>query len=151
MTSRSSPRLLLDAMLGKLSTYLRMCGYDAAYALDRSVEDDDAVLALAREEGRTLLTRDAALATRAGDALLLESKEVTDQLRELRAAGWTLSLDDPSRCSACNGALERVESGETPEHAPDVDERRVWRCRNCGQHFWKGSHWESVEETLSEL
>ena len=143
--------LLLDAMLGKLSTYLRMCGYDAAYALDRDVEEDDAVLALAGEEGRTLLTRDAALAAHASDALLLESKDVADQLRELRAAGWALSLDDPSRCSACNGELARVEADGTPEHAPDADERRVWRCRNCGQHFWKGSHWESVEETLSEL
>ena len=36
-------RLLLDAMLGKLATYLRMCGHDAAYALDRGVEADDAV------------------------------------------------------------------------------------------------------------
>ncbi|MFW6382904.1 MAG: Mut7-C RNAse domain-containing protein, partial [Haloferacaceae archaeon] len=25
---------MLDAMLGKLATYLRMCGYDAAYVLD---------------------------------------------------------------------------------------------------------------------
>jgi len=41
-------RLLLDTMLGKLATYLRMCGYDAAYALDEGVESDDALLAVFR-------------------------------------------------------------------------------------------------------
>jgi uncharacterized protein with PIN domain len=34
-------RLLLDAMLGNLATYLRMCGYDAADATDRGVEAAD--------------------------------------------------------------------------------------------------------------
>jgi len=29
---RARDHLLLDVMLGKLATYLRMCGYDAAYA-----------------------------------------------------------------------------------------------------------------------
>jgi hypothetical protein len=53
-------RLLLDTMLGKLATYLRMCGYDAAHALDEEVESD---------------------------AVLLESRDVADQLGELADAG----------------------------------------------------------------
>ena len=57
--------LLCDVMLGSLVTYLRMCGYDAADALDRGIEADERLLELAREEGRTLLTRDRQLAARA--------------------------------------------------------------------------------------
>jgi uncharacterized protein with PIN domain len=57
-------RVLCDAMLGKLARYLRMCGYDTAYALDRGIEADAAIGELARREGRTLLTRDADLAAR---------------------------------------------------------------------------------------
>lgn len=165
-------RLLLDAMLGKLTTYLRMCGYDAAYALDRSVdseghcppdsasephrdprvEADDALLALARAEDRRLVTRDAELASRADDALLLETTAVTDQLRELAAAGFDLSLTEPSRCARCNAALERVSEDErTPEYAPAPAETAVWRCRSCEHHFWKGSHWDDVDETLESL
>jgi uncharacterized protein with PIN domain len=49
-------RLLVDATVG-LATYLRMCGHDAAYALDRGVEADDALLELARIEERRLVTR----------------------------------------------------------------------------------------------
>ncbi len=157
-------------MLGKLATYLRMCGFDAAYALDREarsaseqtsgeercddprgIEADDALLELARAEDRLLVTRDVALASRA-DGLPIYSLNVTDQLRELADAGFVLELSEPARCAECNGALVAVESGDsTPEYAPDAGEMQVWRCPDCGQHFWKGSHWESVEETLSAL
>jgi uncharacterized protein with PIN domain len=144
-------RLLLDAMLGKLATYLRMCGHDAAYALDRGVEADDALLAWAAEEDRRLVTRDRQLAARAGDALLVAAKDLDGQLRAVRAAGVDLELTEPARCATCNGRLERLDDGPTPEHAPDTDEQPVWRCRDCGQHFWRGSHWDDVAERLQEL
>ena len=146
-------RFLLDTMLGKLATYLRMCGYDSAYTLDDGIEDDDTILARLRGSDRTLLTRSRALAARADDSILVESRAVEDQLRELAAAGLELSLaDDPSRCGVCNGRVDRVEHDErTPEYAPDPAEVDIWRCVDCGQHFWQGSHWDDVAETLSEL
>jgi uncharacterized protein with PIN domain len=141
---------LLDVMLGTLSTYLRMCGYDAAYALDeeRDTEADDELLAAARAEDRTLLTRDVELAERAGDhGVLLESRDVADQLRELHHAGLALTLDDrPARCGNCNGPVERVADADRADHAPD--DRPVWACERCGQQFWQGSHWDRVAETL---
>ncbi|WP_121822192.1 Mut7-C RNAse domain-containing protein [Halostella salina] len=143
-------RLLLDAMCGGVRSHLRMCGYDAAYALDRGVEDDDALLRIASDEDRTLVTRDRSLAGRADDAISLGSTDTDEQLRAL-AAGLDLSLDDdPSRCGACNGALEPTEVG-TPDYAPDPSEESVWRCRDCGQCFWTGSHWDRVAETLAAV
>jgi len=145
--------LLLDVMLGKLATYLRMCGYDAAYAGDRGAESDDDALALAHTEGRLLVTRDRELAERAERSLLLSGREVLDQLEELAEAGFDLDLPgEPARCSACNGPVERVDRTEpTPDYAPATFEQTVWRCRDCGQHFWKGSHWADVASTLDEL
>jgi len=145
--------LLLDTMLGKLATYLRMCGYDAAYAGERGIEADDDVLALAHTEGRVLVTRDRELAARAEQSQLLSTRDVTEQLRELRRSGFDLELAaEPARCSACNGPLERVDRTEpTPDYAPETHEETVWRCRNCGQHFWKGSHWADVSDTLEDL
>jgi uncharacterized protein with PIN domain len=159
-TPDDRPPVLLDAMLGKLATYLRMCGYDAAYALDRGVEADDRLLALAAEESRRLLTRDRVLAARTDDALLLESRAVDDQLRELRAAGFDLELaDPPRRCGSCNGLLdpfpastrrdEHAERDERPDYAPD--EGPVWQCRDCERLFWRGSHWDDVATTLAAL
>ncbi|SFS02638.1 hypothetical protein SAMN05216559_2670 [Halomicrobium zhouii] len=155
-------RLLLDTMCGKLATYLRMCGYDAAYALDagegesidsRDAPDDDELLARADAEDRTILTRDRRLADRAADAVLLTERDVADQLRELADVGFNLDLpDEPSRCGNCNSTLEPVDATEsTPEHAPDPAETDVWRCVDCGQCFWQGSHWDDVAETLAGL
>ena len=143
--------LLLDVMLGKLASYLRMCGYDTVYALDRGIEDDDALATLAAAEGRRLVTRDRDLAASTPGALRLDARDVVDQLRELRAAGVRLRLDEqPSRCGACNGQVERVGDGdERPGYAPD--DGPVWRCVDCGQHFWRGSHWADVAETLAGL
>ncbi|MBX0321687.1 Mut7-C RNAse domain-containing protein [Halomicroarcula sp. F13] len=151
-TDRRDP-LLLDAMLGKLASYLRMCGYDAAYALDRGAESDADVLALARTEGRRLVTRDEGLAREMDDALLLTRRDVEEQLRELSGVGFELDLsDEPVHCGTCNAPVERVDRTEpTPDYAPDPAEEPVWRCRDCGQHFWRGSHWDDVADTLAEL
>ena len=141
-------KFLLDAMLGDLARILRMCGHDAAYCLDRGVEADDDVRALARDENRVLLTRDEQLAARTPDSVLVRSKDTDEQLRELDAAGVPLELTPGERCGACNGRLERVSnSTEKPDYVSD-DAAPVWRCRDCGQHFWRGSHWEDVRTRL---
>ena len=139
-------------MCGKLAVYLRMCGYDTAYALDRDVEADAAICAWSDEEGRTVLTRDRQLAA-SSDGLLLTERSVEGQLRELRDAGLELTLDGaPTYCGTCNGPVERGgPDASTPEYAPDAGETDVWRCRHCGQYFWKGSHWARVEETVRGL
>lgn len=167
------PRVLLDVMCGKLATYLRMCGYDAAYALDRDVEADDRVLSIAASEDRLLITRDRELAARAADSLLLTEREVIDQLREVAAAGYPVALAaEPDRCGACNGPVERigaagvaVDPDDRPEYVPDdvgvppggdsgtsdADLRPAWRCRDCGRWFWKGGHWESVAARIDGI
>lgn len=173
-------------MLGKLATYLRMCGYDTTYVLDdrdggrgegsgrdgasdrdghgsdernekesRGTDDpgDDVIADWARESGRTLLTRDTDLAARVAESVLLTSRDVGDQLREVRAAGYDFSLANPPvRCATCNGCLNAIDSdGQIPEYAPDPAETDCWRCPDCGQVFWKGSHWDDVRERLDGL
>ncbi|QOS10893.1 DUF82 family protein [Haloferax gibbonsii] len=156
--------LLLDVMLGKLATYLRMCGYDAAYTLDgggeaedsedspehRTDPGDDSLLARADAEDRVLLTRDVRLAERAPRSVLLAEREPIAQLRELESVGFAVSLDEePSRCGVCNGRVEAVGRDEpVPDYAPDPKETALWRCRDCGQVFWRGSHWRDVEARL---
>lgn len=166
-------RLLLDAMLGKLATYLRVCGFDTAYALDRDLEDDDELLSVALEEGRILLTRDRTLAreaapespvesddsigemkTNAPDApgsIRLHERAVTDQLAELAAIGFDLTpADHPRRCGRCNGRLRQLDPDESkPDYAPE--ELPIWRCHDCGQCFWMGSHWDDIVDRLEDL
>ena len=143
-------RLLLDVMLGKLAVYLRVCGYDTVYALDRGLEADDRLAALADAEDRRLLTRDVELSQRVDGAFLLTARELEAQLAELRAAGVELEADEePSYCGRCNGSLEAVSTdADTPEYAPDPADTDCWRCRSCEQLFWAGSHYERMKTVL---
>jgi uncharacterized protein with PIN domain len=136
-----------DAMLGKLTTYMRMAGRDTVYAPDKGAVDDDEVAALVRETGRTLVTRDVELAESVG-GLLVRSKEVSEQARELAEAGVRLELNQPERCSECNGALSPTDA-DTDDTPDEVE--RAWRCDDCGKAYWKGSHWDNVRETLTGL
>ncbi|ELZ03744.1 Mut7-C RNAse domain-containing protein [Natrialba aegyptia] len=166
-------QFLLDTMCGGLVSYLRMCNYDTVYAGDRNLEADDDVIAAARADDRTIVTRDSELANRAADAILLTAHEVDEQLAQLHEAGVELELPpEPAVCGRCNGRLERVDPSEsTPEYAPEpgafesetpaagrddgssrssTGPTPVWRCQSCGQYFWRGSHWERVGETLPD-
>ena len=144
-------RFLLDVMLGKLATYLRMCGYDTLYALEDDVGTDDAIHTRTQTTDRTLLTRDQELATRTDGAILLESRDIEDQLAELHHHGIRIELPtQPERCSVCNGRISHVDLEQHPDHAPD-EIPNVWQCRECDQYFWKGSHWERVQETINDI
>lgn len=146
-------RLLVDQMCGGIVSYLRMCGHDVGYALDQDIEADADIRACATREDRTIITRDQTLAAAAEPSILLETTDTNDQLRELVEAGVSLDpADRPPRCGRCNGRLERVPAeASTPTYAPAADETAVYRCRERGQHFWKGSHWERVTRTLEQV
>ncbi|KAB1189302.1 hypothetical protein GJR98_14440 [Haloferax sp. MBLA0077] len=141
-------------MLGKLATYLRMCGYDTVYAMDGETGDpgDEHLLARADNEDRVLLTRDVSLAEQASRSVLIAGRTPLDQLRELESVGFSIALgEQPARCGACNGLVEPLADGDpVPDYAPDPAEKTLWRCRDCGQVFWKGSHWRDVESRLNE-
>jgi len=145
----TADRFVADAMLGKLVTYMRMAGYDVVYAPDEDAVEDEEVARLARAEGRTLITRDVELAE-STDGLLVESKQVEEQIRELADMGFSFELTEPSRCSVCNGTLTEVDDTEASDDVPD-DIDRAWRCDDCGKTYWKGSHWDNVRETFESL
>ena len=145
-------RFLVDATCNRLVSYLRFCGHDAASAVDRGIEANDEILAVAREEDRTVVTRDAALARRA-DGIHVAQGDVDDRLRSVRAAGVDLTpAARPSRCGRCNGRLAELPPDEPgPDYAPSGGEFDRWQCRDCGQAFWKGGHWDRVRERLAGL
>ena len=144
-------RFLLDVMLGKLVTYLRMCGYDTRYTQEAGIEADDVIRQRAASTGRTLVTRDRELAARTDGAILLASRDIEDQLAELHDHGIGIELPThPERCSVCNGPVDEIDPDQRPEHAPD-SVSHIWQCRECDQYFWKGSHWERVRETIATI
>ncbi len=142
------PRLLADAMLGKLARWLRLLGFDVEYA----PVDDHALAARARAEGRVLLTRDHGLAARRGLSVLLVTSEVLDE--QLRQVLDTLGYPDERtrpRCMQCNVPLEPLSPTEAAAYVPPYVVRtqtRFRRCPRCGRITWPATHWTGIRERL---
>lgn len=147
------PRFLVDTMLGRLATWLRILGYDAAYFRG----EDRALLDQAWREGRILLTRDARLLTRRRlpPHLGIVSDRVAEQLRQVvRAFELTPTRPPGRRCPRCNLALvaqdKATVAGRVPEFVwshHDV----FWVCSGCQRIYWAGSHRRQMDEMVRGL
>lgn len=160
-------RFLVDRMLGRLVSWLRMLGYDTVYANDVSGEgggdDEDAfLLSLAKREKRILLTKDRRLAAEARKSgvrcVLMTGNDVLGQLHEL-AESVPLRLEMRfMRCSDCNAPIRRVREDETQllletDYVPKkmIGKLEFWVCERCRRIYWEGSHWRAINERLDLL
>ncbi len=149
-TLETPPRLLADAMLGKLARWLRVLGYDTRY-----LQGDDAWIAHeARADDRVLLTRDRELARRRGlKVILVQSQSLHKQLAQVVASVGAPPEGTTSRCMACNVSLRRLS---VEEARPDVPryvaqtQRYFCSCPKCGKIYWRGTHWEGIEGQIEQ-
>ncbi len=161
-------RFVTDRMFGKLSTWLRVLGHDTVYAADLKAtgedeDEDNAIAAFAKEEGRILLTRDKELVTSARQkgvqCLYIEAEDAMAQLKELLRYNLAINLEPvPLRCSVCNARIRKVEEGEEAmlkekSYVPTsmVGTWKFWICERCGKVYWEGSHWRNMREMLRQL
>ena len=144
------PIFVADHMLGSLARWLRMMGYDTIY--DKTL-DDDAIAALARSEGRSVLTRDRELAKEPG-AFFVEADDIDTQLSAVATKYGLKYNEERIRCSTCNGELQDLPKeqaqGSVPEGAFAANDR-FWKCAKCGKTYWKGTHWLGIMERLKRL
>ncbi len=155
VTAGPRPRFLCDAMLGKLCKWLRVAGYDTAYAR-RSIPIQ--LVDQARREDRIILTRNSRLIARENlpPHLFIADDHWEDQLVEVaRAFGLDLEGEALARCLTCNAELERVtERVEIETVVPEYVYRRVTafhRCPRCEKVFWPGTHVGRMEARLKAV
>jgi hypothetical protein len=151
-------RLVADSMLGRLTRWLRLSGYDVKYISGAS--EDEELLDLATAERRVLLTRDAALyrsaRKRGVRTVFVESGDIVEQLKQVIGALGVHLYNTPSfsRCPVCNGKIrgeDREElEGELPENVL-MGTRKFWRCTDCGKIYWEGKHWENIRKIIEEV
>jgi hypothetical protein len=161
-------RFVADRMLGKLSTWLRILGYDTVYAADIPIkngeeDEDNAIATFAAREDRILLTRDRSLAASARkngvQCVQIETAKVMEQLKELIRHNVAINLEPvPVRCSECNARIRKVEAGEEDmlkekSYVPTsmIGKCEFWICERCGRIYWEGSHWRNMREQLNDL
>jgi uncharacterized protein with PIN domain len=147
-------KFVADGMLGKLSRWLRLLGYDVKYS---SNLEDAQLMTVAKKERRILLTRDLELyqqATAKGlNAFYLEGKTEVERLFNL-ARRFRIRLDidmATSRCTKCNTIVKpitKAEAGEKVEENTFSNYEDFWKCPKCGQIYWQGAHWTKIRKTL---
>jgi len=151
------PRFLLDGMLGKLTRWLRLLGYDAEYK--KSLSDDE-LLGIASDERRVLLTRDTELYRRARKrglmAIVLEGRSNPEDIADIATfLGLKVNFNtEESRCPKCNGKLlivsKETMQGKVPSRTFDAYED-FWKCNSCGQIYWQGAHWRNIQQLIQEI
>jgi uncharacterized protein with PIN domain len=145
-------RFIADAMLGRLAKWLRLLGYDTLYDASWS---DAQLVRLARAEDRILLTRDTALARRRGvRVLLVASEELTAQLAQLCRELGLGAMAPFSRCPVCNEPLVAVPKDHAWGQVPPyifVTQEEFRLCPSCDRFFWRGTHWQHIQELLASL
>jgi uncharacterized protein with PIN domain len=150
-------KFIADRMLGTLTRYLRFMGYDtvSANSLEPgNTREDTTLLAIARDEGRILLTRDRELARRGGEqAVFLESEEVMAQIRTLTTLGLVTPGVVMDRCSLCNTRLRPATGAEVEKADYAPGERaglEFFLCPACRKVYWMGSHGRNLRESLEK-
>jgi hypothetical protein len=139
-------------MVGTLAKWLRILGYDTCFDADM---DDHQLVRLARAEDRVLLTRDRELAQRPGlKSVLLISESLEGQVSQVLAE---LHLEPDrafSRCPVCNEPLTEVDREVARDRVPAYVARtheRFSMCPACQRIYWRGTHWQQMDEQLARI
>ena len=143
---------MVDHMLGRMVTWLRVLGCDTIFA---GTLPDAEIARIAQQQSRILLTRDRELYRRKGiRTILIESENVDEQLAQV-VRECALPLDSSSpRCALCNGVLQIVPKQEADGNVPPYvfqTQDKFWRCAECGHFYWQGTHWVSIRQRLDRL
>jgi uncharacterized protein len=145
---------ILDNHLGQLATYLRMLGFDCQY---RNDYQDDELARISIEQGRVLLTRDRRLLMRKeirrGYCIHQTDPrlQTAELLRRFKLFGQVKPF---RRCLRCNSPLQPVAKQEILERLEPLTMRyydEFHLCPSCNQIYWKGSHFEHMQQMILEL
>jgi uncharacterized protein with PIN domain len=147
-------RFAADAMLGRLAHWMRILGFDCAYA----PHVPDAVLVRQSiEESRVILTRDRALPEewRVPWVYVVDAGTTLDQLREVvRRFALAGSARPFTRCSRCNALLREAAPAEVGDRVPPrirATRERFLVCPGCGRVYWEGSHTARMRRVLDQI
>ncbi|RDC66304.1 Mut7-C RNAse domain-containing protein [Adhaeribacter pallidiroseus] len=148
------PAFILDVHLGKLAKSLRLLGFNTIY---ENNYDDQTIADRAAAENRVVLTRDIGLLKLriVQWGYWLRSQNSEKQLAEVLAHYNLFNKVQPfTRCLMCNGLLLNVPKEAVLTQLPPKTKiyfQEFHQCQTCRRVFWKGSHYERMEQYVQQL
>lgn len=148
------PKFILDVHLGRLSKYMRLCGFDTLF--ERDLKDRE-IVSISVTERRTILTRDRGLlkARLVTHGYWIRSSKPKEQLIEVLLRFDLKNTFRPfNRCLECNGILTDVSKEEImdillPRTKDFYTEFK--KCSGCGNIYWEGSHYERMKKFIQTV
>lgn len=147
-------KFVADVHLGKLTKYLRLCGFDTYY---HQALNDPEIINLAGSDKRVILTRDRELLKNkiVTHGYWIRSPHPSEQLRDvLLRFDLKKRIMFFTRCMECNGLLENVPKMEILDHLlPKTRQyyRKFKRCPDCKRIYWNGSHYHNMKKHIKKL
>jgi len=148
------PKFILDVHLGRLSKYLRLCGFDTLFERDLN---DREIVSISVSERRIILTRDRDLlkSRLVTHGYWIRSRGSEEQLKEvLRRFDLKNDLRLFTRCLECNGMMHDVPKEEIIDQL--MQKTRDYysdfrKCGGCGKIYWQGSHYERMKKFIQTV
>jgi uncharacterized protein with PIN domain len=139
--------IIADSMLGKLSKYLRMIGYEVEYV---SSDKDDSYI-ISEAKSNLVITRDKALHRMIPDSVLVTSYEPLEQLKEVIPYLHEPENQFLSICTICGSKLEKVwDKKNLPEYV-NKDAEEVFHCQKCDRYYWNGTHVQKFKKMMESI
>ena len=158
-------KFLTDAMLGKLTRFLRIFGYDTIYANDlidyfcANPVPDKNLKEYALLTSRLVITKDLLFYNQIREsAILLEGKGIYNYLDQLKQ-GFSLVYEfdiEKARCSVCNSMLKWIKDKnsikELVKHETFKNYDEFFQCDSpsCQKVFWNGPHIADIIKKLKD-
>jgi len=158
-------KFLVDAMLGRLSRFLRIFGYDTIYANDLrelfklDPIPDENLKKYAEDNDRIIITKDYPFyAKTKSRSIYLEGEGIYNYLNQLKTTlDITYEFDlKKARCSICNSELKRVKDKIFIKDIVLKDTyenyNEFYQCYNpkCKKVFWNGPHIINITNNLKK-
>jgi len=153
-TPLREPKFVLDVHLGRLSKYMRLCGFDSLFQRDLN---DREIINISSSEHRIILTRDRDLlkAKLVTHGYWIRSSGPEGQLIEvLKRFDLKNSLNPFTRCLECNGILQNVSKKEIIDLLQPRTRNyyaEFKKCTGCGKVYWEGSHYERMKNFVKTV
>jgi uncharacterized protein with PIN domain len=134
-------RFIADTMLGKLTKWLRVIGFNVRYNAETT---DTQLLRTAEADDRILLTRDHNLIAchRSALRLYIESDHYHQQVRQVvRAFNLVHNIQAFSRCIRCNACLHTIAKSAVVKRVPAyvfATQMNFKHCVSCDHLYWGG-------------
>ena len=149
---------LVDAMLGNIAKKLQLLGFDSEYVSDI---DDSKLIEKAKNENRTIISRDHNLVDRAkknkiSSVYITKENEIEQFLEILETTH--LQFDeisgDSARCTKCNSPTSQINKLEIENKIPQgilEFHDKFWKCDECDQIYWEGTHIKNLQEFVHKI